>query len=219
MTLSEQAVALSGKRFSLRKVTPPRFAAFRYPKVLPLMRFAVEQYEADFGNLATMDTVAMGGLMRLSTVVFTPAQGQDLPVLLLDAMTMGKKALCYVEYYDNTARGVHLPEMDTQRAEFAALPDYAEKPAWYVERRMPCSLIKGGSGVAEAALSAMALTCVRRYLQAVGSAGIRADNLPGLRAFQREMAERGNPSSGTLERALGAETARAFFQNVIMPVK
>lgn len=218
MSLSETIVAAAKSRFSLTDITPPAFAAFRWPKPLPLIRFTVSQYKADFGNLAVMDTVAMGGLMRLSTVVFTPCAGQALPVMLIDGMTMAKKALTYVEYYDCTAAGASLPKMAEQPAEFAALPDYEEKPAWYIERRMPCSLIKGGDGVPEKALGAMAMVCVERYLQAAEAAGADAANLPKLRAFQRDMLERGNPSSATLNRALGQEKARLFFKTVIMPV-
>ena len=49
--------------------------------------------------------------------------------------------------------------------------------------------------------------------------GINPDNLIGLYNFQQEMLDKGNPSSETLNKVLGKEGARTFFEKVIMPVK
>ncbi len=47
-----------------------------------------------------------------------------------------------------------------------ALADYDETPAWYVSRRTPYSLIKGGRDADEQSLKGMVLTCARRCLTA-----------------------------------------------------
>lgn len=217
--LSAWAAAQASKVFPASEVTPAEFAAMKYPKLLPVMRFTCRQYALEgFGNLFTMDTAAMGGLMKLTTLVLTPSAGGEVPFLLIDTMEMRKKRLAYVEYYDCTAKGASLPESEGQRAEFAALPDYVEKPAWYVSRRTPYSLIKGGDGADAGALEAMAKTCLERYLRAAGTARRDNANLEGLRAFQRDMLTLGNPSSATLEKVLEKEGAETMFRTAIMPV-
>ena len=218
-TAIEQVIEKALAAFPAKEITPPQYAAMKYPKFFPMMRFACRQYTLEgFGNLFTMQTRAMGGLMKLSTMVFTPYSGKGAPFFLADTMEMKKKRLAYVEYYDCTANGASLPASEGQTAEFAALPDYAETPAWYTSRRTPYSLIKGGEGADAAALAAMLLTCVDRYLDAAKTAPTDPANLPGLRDFQRDMLTLGNPSSGTLSKVLGKDGAELAFKTAIMPV-
>lgn len=219
-SVSSLAAELAKAAFPAREITPPAYAAMKYPRLLPMMRFCCHQYELKgYGNLFVMDTRAMGGLMQLSTVVFTPWAGAAVPLLLIDTMQMKKKYLAYVEYYDCTASGTSLPEAEDQRSEFAQLPDYAEKPAWYVDRRTPYSLIKGGDGANSLALASMVRTCLERYLRAAAAAPRDSANLPGLEAFQQDMLRLGNPSSATLNKVLGERGAQEMFRSVIMPVK
>ncbi len=217
--LSQRVTARAREAFLSQDVTPAKYAAMKYPKFLPMMRFTCRQYALErFGNLFVMDTSAMGGMMKLSTMVFTPSAGVVVPFLLVDTMEMKKKRLAYVEYYDCTAGGAVLPQMEGQKAEFAAIPDYGEKPAWYIARRTPYSLIKGGEGADKAALEDMVLTCVDRYLAGAKAASADPANLEGLRAFQNDMITLGNPSSDTLNKVLGKEGAETMFRTAIMPV-
>ena len=98
------------------------------------------------GCVFAMHTRALGGRMELATLVFTPNVGGDVPLLLVDVMSMGKKRAAFVEYYDCTKDGAPGGALAATGAKFADLPDYPEKPAWYVARRTPYSLIKGGVG-------------------------------------------------------------------------
>lgn len=218
--LSAWTAARASGAFPASEITPAAYAAIKYPKLLPIMRFTCRQYDLEgFGNLFTMDTRAMGRLMKLTTLVFTPSAGGEVPFLLIDTMEMKQKHLAYVEYYDCTARGASLPESEGQGAEYAALPDYAEKPAWYVAKRTPYSLIKGGEGADAGALDSMVRTCLERYLRAARTAECGPANLESLRAFQRDMLTLGNPSSATLEKVLGRAGAETMFRTAIMPVE
>lgn len=218
--LSQRVTALARASFPSQEVTPPKYAVMKYPKFLPMMRFTCHQYALEgFGNLFVMDTSAMGGMMKLSTMVFTPSAGRTVPFLLVDTMEMKKKRLAYVEYYDCTAAGASLPQAEGQKAEFAAIPDYAEKPAWYIARRTPYSLIKGGEGADGKVLEAMVMTCVERYLSGAKASPASSADLAGLAAFQRDMLTLGNPSSDTLNKVLGKEGAEAMFRTAIMPVQ
>lgn len=59
---------------------------------------------------------------------------------------MKKKALTYVEFYDCRAWETPIAGLEVLAADYARIPPYAEKDAWYVSERTPYSLIKGGTG-------------------------------------------------------------------------
>ncbi len=206
------AAAILKERFPLKEITPARYKTMGGL----LMRFHLEQYEAEgLGNLCVLRTKAMLGLMKLTTVVVTPNTGKNVPFLLIDTMDMGKKHLCYVEYYDCTAGGADKDLLLAAGAPYADVENYAEKPAWYVSERMAGSLIKTGD---RERLARMARDALTAYAEQAAQAPVKAENLPGLQAFQKRMIEEGNPSTAALTRTLGREGAKAFFRQVVMPV-
>ena len=206
------AVAILKERFALKEITPARYRTMGSA----MMRFRLGQYEAEgLGNLCVLRTKAMLGLMQLTTVVVTPNTGKNVPFLLIDTMDMGKKHLCYVEYYDCTADGADKDLILAASAPYEDIADYAEKPAWYVSERMAGSLIKTGD---RTRLEQMALDALRAYCEQAAAAPVKPENLPGLKAFQQRMVREGNPSTAALTRTLGKEGAETFFQTVVMPV-
>ena len=218
--LTNKIAAVITSRLGAEEETAKDYANMQYPTWLPLMKFEVHQYPiSGFGQLMTMDTKMMGGIMKLSTIVFTPNSGINIPFLLIDTMQMPGKNLAYVEYYDHTEGGaeVHLSEKYKER--FAEIPDYEETPAWYVERRTPYSLIKGGKGVSKEALDQMVLFCVDCYLESINNADSKEENIDRLKAFRKEMVELGNPSTATMTKVLGSrEAADYFFERIVMPI-
>ena len=206
------AVAVLKEKFSLKDITPERYRTMGGP----MMRFRLEQYEAEgLGNLCVLQTKAMLGLMRLTTVVVTPNTGKNVPFLLIDTMDMGRKHLCYVEYYDCTAEGADKDLLLAAGAPYADVENYAEKPAWYVSERMEGSLIKTGD---KARLEQMALDALRAYAEQAAAAPVKPENVTGLKAFQERMVREGNPSTAALTRTLGREGAETFFRTAVMPV-
>ena len=191
--------------------------AFRWPRLLPLMRFSARQYAAPgYGNLFCLDTRALGGRMQLATLVCTPNAGTPVPLLLADVMVLGKKRAVFIEYYDCTAAGAQMPALVQTAEACADVPDYAEKPAWYVGERTAYSLIKGGTDDVRLArmlgdsVAAYAAECARHTVP-------DAANGKKLAAFIDRMVRDGNPASGTLARALGKAQAEAFFRARVMP--
>ena len=206
------AVAILKERFKLSKITPEKYRTMGSP----MMRFHLKQYEVKgLGNLCVMRTKAMLGLMNLVTVVVTPNTGKNVPFLLIDTMDMGKKHLCYVEYYDCTADGADNDMLLAAGAPYEDAADYAEKPAWYVSERMKGSLIKTGD---RARLEQMATDALTAYREQAAAAPVKAENLTKLKAFQQRMVKEGNPSTAALTKTLGKEGAEAFFRTVVMPV-
>ena len=206
------AVAILRERFPLKEITPEQYRTMGSA----MMRFRLEQYEAEgLGNLCVLRTKAMLGLMALTTVVVTPNTGKNVPFLLIDTMDMGKKHLCYVEYYDCTADGADKDLLLAASAPYGDVADYAEKPAWYVSERMKGSLIKAGD---RARLEKMAADALQAYCAQAAAAPVKPENLAGLQAFQQRMVQEGNPSTAALTRTLGKAGAETFFQTVVMPV-
>ena len=206
------AAAVLKERFTLREITPEKYRTMGSL----MMRFRLEQYEAEgLGNLCVLRTRAMLGLMKLVTVVVTPNTGKNVPFLLIDTMDMGKKHLCYVEYYDCTAEGADRDLLLAAGAPYADIADYAERPAWYVSERMEGSLIKTGE---KARLEQMAVDALTAYREQAAAAPVKPENLTKLKAFQERMIKEGNPSTAALTKTLGKEGAEAFFRTVVMPV-
>ncbi len=216
---AKQTVELFQRLFSAQEVPADAYSRMKWPKILPLMRFTVDRYAAkDYGHLMVMQTKAMGGLMRLVTVSFTPSAGGTVPYLLIDCMAMRQKRTVFVEYYDCTAGGATVPSLDALKNAYADVPEYEEKPAWYVGERMGCSLIKGVSDGSETRLVSMVRDSVEAYLSLCAAAPKDPNNLSKLRAFQNRMITEGNPSSSTMERVLGKAGAEAFFRTAVMPI-
>ena len=206
------AAAVLQDKFALKEITPEKYRTMGGP----LMRFFLEQYNVEgLGNLCVLKTKAMLGLMQLVTVVVTPSSGKNVPFLLVDTMDMGKKHLCYVEYYDCTADGADKDKLLAASAPYGDVPDYAEKPAWYVKERMAGSIIKTGD---RARLEQMALDALKAYAAQAAAAPVKAENIAGLKAFRRRMIEEGNPSTAALTRTLGKAGAEEFFRTVVMPL-
>ena len=214
-----EAVSVFRKAFTLDEVPADAYSRMQYPKRLPLMRFCADRYCVDgFGHLMLMQTRAMGGLMQLVTASFTPSEGGTVPYLLIDMMQMGKKRTVFVEYYDCTVSGVSAPALDALASRYADVPAYAEKPAWYIAERMPCSLIKGTTDGSEDRLLAMVRDSLAAYADLCRTAPKDPENLTALRAFQDRMIKDGNPSSATMEKVLGKDGAERFFREVVMPL-
>lgn len=206
--------------YKVTDTTVPEYATMKYPKLLPMMKFTTKRYRvAGFGSVMVMSTKAMGGLMKLLTVSFTPFEGADMPFLLIDCMSMKKKKLAYVEYYDCTSKALDFENLNALCEKYRNVPDYDEKPAWYVKERMKCSLIKGGSNVNEDDLLSIVKESFSLYMNL--TQGItRADkNIEGLKKFQNRMLTEGNPSEGTMSKVLGKEGQEVFFKSYVMPLE
>ncbi len=206
--------------FEISKDGIESFSAFKYPKLIPFMKFTANKYTVkDFGTLMTLETKAMGGMMNLATIVFTPSAGVSVPFLLVDVMSMKKKRTVFVEYYDCTENGfTKADEFDKIKAECSEIPEYDEKPAWYVSERTPFSLIKGDIPENDERLVKMISDSVDAYLRAAKSADKTDANLEKLAIFRDRMVSEGNPSSGVLKKVFGDKGAEDFFRNIIMPL-
>ncbi len=200
-------------------IAPDRYKFMKYPRLLPMMKFSVSCFEIeDLGHLMVMNTNGMGGAMKLQTLSFTPNTGKEIPYLLIDTMSMKKKALAYVEYYNCTGKDLHFDLLKKIKEKYQSLPDYAEKDAWYIRERTEDSLIKGGENADENLLFEMVKESLNAYLAIAKDAPADARSLAGLKAFQERMLKEGNPSEGTMVKVLGKDGYEEFYKGCIMPL-
>ncbi|MBO7424900.1 MAG: hypothetical protein J6U23_04430 [Clostridiales bacterium] len=192
------------------------YTNMKYPSLLPLMRFRVDQYNINgYGHVMMMHTTTKMG-MELLTMSFMPSESVNLPYLLIDAMSMKKKRCVFVEYYGCGEEDLIDHSLKEVYDKWGFLPDYIEKDNWYIKERRPYSLIKSGE---ENELTDMALDSVRAYLGSISEAKIVPEYEDKLRSFRERMIVEGNPSSKTLNMLLKRDGARVFMERVIMPIK
>ena len=190
------------------------YTHMKYPKLIPLMDFYVDRYKLkDFGHLMIMHTKTRMG-MELLTMSFMP-DGICLPYLLIDAMTMKNKRCVFVEYYGCGYEKLAEDRLIDVHEKYEDLPDYEEKPNWYIRERRPYSLIKSGT---ETQLLDMTRDSIEAYLVLIKEAEHDPAYNKKLLAFRQRMIEEGNPSSKTLEMLLKKDGAVAFMKDAVMPL-
>lgn len=203
------------KEHGADKQPEDRYSHMKYLSFLPLMHFYVDQYELEgYGHVMSMHTTTKMG-MELLTLSFMPGSGKNLPYLLMDSMTMKSKRCVFVEYYGCGNSELTDKALREVFDKYKELPDYDEKPGWYISEREPYSLIKTGT---EEELTAMAEASLKAYLSSIESAVVDPGYTRQLDAFRTRMIEDGNPSSKTLEMLLKKDGAVKFMKEVVMPL-
>ena len=198
-----------------KKLPEDKYSHMKYLSFLPFMHFYVDQYELEgFGHVMSMHTTTKMG-MELLTLSFMPNPGKNLPYLLMDSMTMKDKRCVFVEYYGCGNRDLNDAALKKVYEEYRSLPDYNEKPGWYISEREPYSLIKAGT---EEELTGMAEASLDAYLSSIDSSVVDPGYTRQLEAFRKRMIEDGNPSSKTLEMLLKKDGAVRFMKEVVMPL-
>ena len=186
-----------------------------FPELIKLMKFRVDRYSVGgFGKLMTMHTTTRLG-MELLTMSFMPSGGLTVPYLLMDAMNMKNKRCVFVEYYGCGRDDLQSDALEELYETFRLLPDYSEKPNWYVGERESYSLIKSGT---EKQLTDMAVRSVKAYLSLIPQAHEDEEYKEQLAAFRQRMIDEGNPSSSTLHLLLGKVGAERFMKQAVMPI-
>ena len=210
----KQDLQMALSEVSAIKADDSRYAHMKYPKIISLMDFYVDQYQIeDFGHLMVMHTITKMG-MELLTMSFMP-DGVTLPYLLIDAMEMKKKRCVFVEYYGCGHESLVDEKMNKVYEHYKNLPDYDEKPNWYISERRPYSLIKSGE---EEELIVMTRDSIRVYLSSIREAKYDSGYKEKLKAFRQRMIKEGNPSSRTLEMLLKKDGAVRFMEEAVMPL-
>lgn len=200
---------------SVEELPHDSYTDMAFPSLLKLMKFRTDRYKVEnFGHLMVMHTTTKMG-MELLTLSFMPSGGLTVPYLLVDAMEMKQKRCVFVEYYGCGMEGLESSRLEELYESQRLLPDYAEKPNWYVGERESYSLIKTGT---EQQLVNMAVTSVEMYMAGLQDAHVDPAYRERLSAFRQRMIDEGNPSSSTLHLLLGKKGVEEFMKRVVMPL-
>lgn len=116
-----------------------------------------------------MMKTSMLHLMSLTTISFTPSEGLNVPYLLIDTMSMSKKRLTYVEFY-NTSTKNDFDNLFSLSEKYKSISDNDEKMNWYVSERMKGSLIQCGTKENEIELKDMILDALQEYRKTIDCA-------------------------------------------------
>ena len=190
------------------------YSSLKYPKLFPLMRFKIDEYTIeDQCHVMIMHTTSKVG-MELLTLSFSPVSGNAVPYFLLDAMSVKEKRCVFAEFYGCGHEGLSESALNSAADIHRTLPEYAEKPAWYISERETCSLIKSGSAEE---LVTMAADMVSAYLKDLNASSPDETYKKELAAFRERLITEGNPSSATLK-LLFKKNADEFMRNVIFPI-
>lgn len=204
-----------GKAVACEKLPEDSWTDMSFPNLIKLMRFRVDRYSLEgFGKLMTMHTTTKMG-MELLTMSFMPSSGLTVPYLLIDAMSTKNKRCVFVEYYGCGNDSLENNALEELYETYRLLPDYSEKPNWYVGERESYSLIKTGK---ESQLVSMAEDSVKAYLSMIPNAHEDENYKKQLAAFRQRMIDEGNPSSSTMHLLLGKIGAERFMKSVVMPI-
>lgn len=196
--------------------TPKPYQYFTYPRIWPLLHFHTDVYRLhNFGYMTQLHTRMPFGT-RLLTCSFTPSEGNQVPYLLIDLMSMKQKYILFIEYYDCTAEKTEQPFLQNIYETYKNLPDYTEKPAWYIDERAPYSLIKQLTDPKQ--VTAVIENTITAYKNAVITNGQSPANRLPLYEFRNRMLKEGNPSEKILKLVFGANGYKTYFKKCVMPL-
>ena len=213
--IRKQVMEAAAEAVQCTPVPEDEYTDMSFPTVIKLMKFRTDRYSLEgFGKLMVMHTTTKMG-MELLTLSFMPSNGLNVPYLLIDAMSMKDKNCVFVEYYGCGNGNLESKALEDLYESQRLLPDYAEKPNWYVAERESYSLIKTGT---IAQLVNMTVRSVEEYLSMIPLAHEDPEYKEQLRAFRQRMIDEGNPSSSTLHLLLGKKGTERFMKKAVMPL-
>ena len=204
--------------FALKSLDAGEYAAF---KASPLT-VKLEWYEAQgLGNVSLLRGRAMGGLMKMDTLVINATE-RDMPLFSYDYISAMGNHTMLVEYYDTLLERAAFDSSSLERIKesISALPDHDLGEHWYDYMKLSASFAKKTKKKELPQLESAFDTALGAYL-AVASA---KPLLSGEQAAQkREKAaeyveglfKNGGPSTDAFVKAIGETKARDLFSRIV----
>lgn len=209
-------------KFKLENYNLKSLANFSYPKYIPIFKFKAQQYKViELGNMSILTSSSIIGL-SLTTVVFTPGVGLDIPFVIIDFVSMKDKITVFVEFFNNHMNNKeNIKSLDDNLNKlfykYKCIENYIEKPNWYVPLRDKYSPLKKGSKNNKKILEDMVLDYLNEYLNFVSSIKKDSTDIKNIKLeeFIEDLIIKGNPSSKILKKALGEDGYKDFSRSVI----
>lgn len=184
------------------------------------MHFDVQSYDFEgCANVSLMQMKAMGGLMRMDSLILTP-YGKDAPLFSFDAIHVLWRHVVYVELFDTQLAPIDLSEMEKVKAAYNDLPQAVLKPHWYDDLHLSPSCFKQANGKKIRMLQ-MAHEMLKAYLPVLKSAPVcdKAEKTAKNSVYVEGLISNGGPAVDTLRNILGDEPAKELVRNYIFRTK
>jgi hypothetical protein len=207
-----------GDSFALQQRDPGEFASFRAGalKVSLQWRTAV-----GLGNVSLLSGSAMGGLMKLETLVIDPF-ARDLPLFSCDWVAAPGKRTLLAEYYDTLLHPENLDAapLETVRSAASGLRDLKLGSHWYDPIRLSASFAKQERPSAQMRLLGALLDALEAWLSIAEKASAlppeeRTEKKKKAAAYVDGLLSHGGPSTDAFLKALGPERTREIFAKVV----
>ena len=190
-------------------------------KLFGLMKFKVDQYDAEeLGNVSVM-RVNMG-LMQMASVVVTP-RDKNLPLFSADYLYMLSNRKAYLEFYDvvkekDELYGELMESLVNVQDKYTYLDDFEPAEAWY-DDLMTVATFKSATWNYDTSLLHLFAENMHVYLEhgnAVPtlSAEERQEKLALTAAYTDGLIEKGGVSTDIFKKQLGYEETKNFFDKV-----
>lgn len=196
-----------------------KYAAVKWPALIPLVRYETEYSRLDgFGARTLLNGKIFGGIRSLSCTL-TPFEGASIPLVLIDVMEVQEKCTVFIEYFDKTAQGADMSVFEKLKGKYSDLEDYPASPTWYSAEQSNCSLIKIAPSQSVKRLVEMVADLLKAYLELAEKSEKSADNIKGIVEFSEKMGEQGTSAMEVLKKRLGAENTKEYYCTVFIPQK
>ena len=173
------------------------------------------------GNVSFLHGKAMGGLMKMDTLVINAVE-RDMPLFSYDYISAMGNHTMLVEYYDTLldAAGFELSSLERIKESISALRDNDLGEHWYDYMKLDASFAKKTKKKELPQLESAFDTALGAYL-AIASA---KPPLSGEQAAQKRakaakyvegLFKNGGPSTDAFVKAIGEERSRALFSRIV----
>ena len=176
------------------------------------MHFHIKTYQAEgAGKLFLMDMKAMGGLMRMGTLTFTPTS-LDGPIISIDEVYALGRSTLVLELYDTTLSHPGFHSLDPVKEEYSPLPSYVPEDHPYYRFRMPQSDYKRGRGI-KTQLSTMAEQYFKAYLNELRMCSQidPSEKIRKNQEFSNSLFESGGPAVNKFKEMIGEDKTKIFL--------
>lgn len=176
------------------------------------MHFHMQAYMAEgAGKLFLMDMKALGGMMKMETVTFTPTS-LDGPILSGDAVWALGKSTLVLELYDTTLSHPDFKALGAIKEIYASLPSYDPGNPAYYRLRLPESDYKRGRKIKDA-LRVMAEEYGEAYFRALKSCDVISmqEKQKKNAEFSEMLYACGGPAVNQFKKMIGEEKTKEFL--------
>lgn len=190
---------------------------FKIVKKFPF-RFDVSAYEIkDVGNMSYMKMKAMGGLMKMDSLIITPFY-KDMPLLSFDVISIGNKLIVLLEMYDTRInKDVNFDTITNIKNKYSYLKDEKVEPNWYDSIKLPQSLKRSASKKQLADINNLVSEYVSEYLNIVNASKSCDKNEKQIhnKKYSDGLLNNGGPSTDVFIKLFGKEKTEELFGNYL----